>query len=326
MANVIIFLCTILTGIVGSYFYWKNIGYVNFKIFGWFCVLGGISSMLTLAFLVQYGVYVTLGLGAIAILFAVKGNKETDAEARQKQYNMAGIFLFVALLVFFLTFTIGNNKNDENKPPVHQTNTIPKPKPKPQEREEPEFNNAETKPQEQTVTDTKREVYVGSYNDGTKVYVLTDTIKFNGGNFTCTVRAGQDQLHYRFDGQNYSSSEGYHGNIHDGNSPVELAIYNYCMNGNHAATNDVTWVIKLNGENVYVKNGSVVRIGDTHPDAAPEFQCVIVVGDSGEQINCEFKARGMVVMFVEGQRFGDSGSDPNIEVLYNAIVKKFLRP
>lgn len=243
------------------------------------------------------------------------------------QYKLAGaLVVAIVLVVFFMS----GNKNKPNyntpNPPVHQTNTTPRPKPKPQEREEPEFNNAETKPQEQSVTDAKKEIYVGSYNDGTKVYVLTDTIKFNGGNFTCTVRAGQDQLHYRFDGQNYSNSEGYHGNIHDGKSPVALAIYNYCMNGNHAATNDVTWVIKLNGENVYVKNGSVVRIGDTHPDAAPEFQCVIVVGDSGEQINCEFKARGMVVMFVEGQRFGDSQSDPNIEVLYNAIVKKFLRP
>lgn len=224
--------------------------------------------------------------------------------------------LVIAVVVFFMSVSGDKNKTDYS---------TPKPKPKPQEEEDLEFNNAETKPQEQTVTNSGKEVYVGAYNDGTKVYILTDTIKRNAGNFTCTVKAGQDQLKYRFDGQNYSNSEGYHGNINDGKSPVALNIYNYCTNGKLADSNEITWVIKLKGENLYVKNGSVVRVGDAHPDVAPEFKCVIV-DDSGQEMNFEFKARGIVVMFVEGQRFSDSSSEPNVEALYSAIIKKFLRP
>lgn len=83
------------------------------------------------------------------------------------------------------------------------------------------------------------------------------------------------------------------------------------------------FVISLNGENIYIDRSTLVRIGDTHPDAAPEFQCVLI-DDSDTRQLCEFKARGMVVMFVDGQRVGDSTEDPDIEKLYNAIVKKFL--
>ena len=338
MVNAIIALCAVLTGIVGTYFYMKDktviatsIGAkfdLYWKVFGFFLVLGGITSMIVLVFLKEFGVYIALGLGAIAIFFAMSGNKEVDAGARQKQYNLAGIFLFAALGVAFLTFMLGDNKKVEDKPPaVHHTTMTPreKPKPKTKEKEEVESHTAETKPQEQTVTNSGKEVYVGAYNDGTKVYILTDTIKRNAGNFTCTVKAGQDQLQYRFDGHNYSNSEGYHGNINDGKSPVALNIYNYCTNGKLADSNEITWVIKLKGENLYVKNGSVVRVGDAHPDVAPEFKCVIV-DDSGQEMNFEFKARGIVVMFVEGQRFSDSSSEPNVEALYSAIIKKFLRP
>lgn len=266
MVNAIIALCAILTGIVGTYFYMKDktviatsIGAkfdLYWKVFGFFFVLGGITGMIVLVFLKEFGVYIALGLGAIAILFAVRGNKEVDAGARQKQYNLAGIFLFAALGVAILTFMLGDNKKVEDKPPaVHHTIMTPqeKPKPKPQEEEELEFNNAETKPQEQTVTNSGKEVYVGAYNDGTKVYILTDTIKRNAGNFTCTVKAGQDQLHYRFDGQNYSNSEGYHGNIHDGKSPVALAIYNYCTNGtSNVAPTGKHWIKDAN--DVYLWN------------------------------------------------------------------------
>ena len=40
-----------------------------------------------------------------------------------------------------------------------------------------------------------REVYVGSYSDGTAVYLLTDSIRSNGRqgvqDYTCRVRAGR---------------------------------------------------------------------------------------------------------------------------------------
>ena len=83
------------------------------------------------------------------------------------------------------------------------------------------------------------------------------------------------------------------------------------------------FVINLNGENIYIDRSTLIRIGDTHPDAAPEFQCVLI-DDSDTRQFCEFKARGLIVMFIDGQRIGDSSSDPDIEILYNAIVKKFL--
>ena len=244
-----------------------------------------------------------------------------------KQYKQAGALVVVIILVVFF---MSGNKDEPNyntpKPPAHQTTTAaqkPKPKTKTKEKDEIESDTAETEMQKQPVADSDKEVYVGSYNDGTKVYILADTIQRNAGNFTCTVKAGRDRLHYRFDGQNYSNSEGYHGNINDGKSPVALNMYNYCTNGKLADSEEITWIIKLRGENLYVKNGSVVRVGDTNPNVAPEFKCVLIF-DSGEQANCEFKARGMVVMFVEGKRLGDSSADPNVEAVYNAIVKKFF--
>lgn len=159
MVNVIIFLCAVLTGIVGTYFYMKDktviatsIGAkfdLYWKVFGFFLVIGGITSMIVLVFLKEFGVYVALGLGAIAIFFAVRGNKEVDAEARQKQYNLAGIFLFLALGVAFLTFMLGDNKKVEEKPPIHHATTASS-KPKPKEKEEIEVPNDNKIPPELT--------------------------------------------------------------------------------------------------------------------------------------------------------------------------------
>ena len=78
-----------------------------------------------------------------------------------------------------------------------------------------------------------REVYVGTYSDGTAVYLLTETVRYAGRNtsisFWATVRAGSDYIDYTFEGNMYTNSEGYSGNINDGYSPVARAIYNYCM-------------------------------------------------------------------------------------------------
>lgn len=83
------------------------------------------------------------------------------------------------------------------------------------------------------------EVYVGSYSDGTSVYLLTQTISKNyyGSRFVfkCSVRAGGDYLSYVFEGDNnmddmattYRNSEGYSGGVYGGNSPVARAIYEY---------------------------------------------------------------------------------------------------
>ncbi|MBR1647240.1 MAG: hypothetical protein IJ685_10760 [Selenomonadaceae bacterium] len=82
------------------------------------------------------------------------------------------------------------------------------------------------------------EVYVGSYSDGTAVYLLTETIDRYTRNtsyeVTCAVRAGNDYLQYGFERINgrvaYRNSEGYHGYIDDGSSPVAAAIYRYLRN------------------------------------------------------------------------------------------------
>ena len=85
-----------------------------------------------------------------------------------------------------------------------------------------------------------REFYVGTYSDGTDVYILTETVQnksFRSGNgWACTVRAGRDYLNYSFylDGQQryrlYENSEGYHGKVYDGSSPVAAAILDYMRN------------------------------------------------------------------------------------------------
>ena len=82
-------------------------------------------------------------------------------------------------------------------------------------------------------------VYVGSYNDGTPVYILPETITRNyyGSQFTftCAVRAGNDMLHYVFEGDDnlddmattYRNNEGYRGGVYTSNSPVARSIYEF---------------------------------------------------------------------------------------------------
>lgn len=85
----------------------------------------------------------------------------------------------------------------------------------------------------QASTAEAREVYVGTYDDGRAVYLLTETIQKHSAPFdcTCTVRAGSNYLDYSFgwdsDVLYYKNSEGYHGRVFDGNSPVAREIYRY---------------------------------------------------------------------------------------------------
>lgn len=79
------------------------------------------------------------------------------------------------------------------------------------------------------------EVYVGTYSDGTSVYLLTETVRYNGRqgvqDYSCRVRAGYDYLQYHFwyenSGWKYSNNEGYSGYVYDGSSPVAANICNY---------------------------------------------------------------------------------------------------
>jgi len=82
-----------------------------------------------------------------------------------------------------------------------------------------------------------REVYVGSYSDGTSVYLITESVRYRavgGGAWDCRVRAGRDYLNYQFwvedTGWQYRNSEGYHGYAYNGSSPVAAAILNYIRN------------------------------------------------------------------------------------------------
>ena len=81
----------------------------------------------------------------------------------------------------------------------------------------------------QTSTAEAGEVYVGTYSDGTAVYLLTETIQpLSRGDFSCKVRAGRDYLTYRFGLRSgswyYTNSEGYEGWVYDGSSPVAANI------------------------------------------------------------------------------------------------------
>ena len=81
------------------------------------------------------------------------------------------------------------------------------------------------------------EVYMGSYSDGSSVYLLTHTVNirsYSPYSFTCTVRAGRDYLDYSFYPSNgspyYRNSEGYGGYVYGGQSPVAASIYRYVVN------------------------------------------------------------------------------------------------
>ena len=83
------------------------------------------------------------------------------------------------------------------------------------------------------------------------------------------------------------------------------------------------FVINLNGENIYIDRDSLIRTDNVNEDAAPEFKCVLV-GEDGTRQSCEFKARGIVVVYIDGVKVADSVENPDIEKVYSAIVKKFL--
>ena len=78
------------------------------------------------------------------------------------------------------------------------------------------------------------EVYVGNYDDGSNVYLLTHTIvikRVRPYSFNCRVRAGYDYLDYYFYPVNgspyYKNSEGYKGFANPEQSPVAWNIYRY---------------------------------------------------------------------------------------------------
>lgn len=79
-------------------------------------------------------------------------------------------------------------------------------------------------------------VYVGSYSDGTGVYLLPSSVYVTNRspyNFSCTVKAGGSSLNYVFYSANgtpyYRNNEGYEGQVFGGQSPVAASIYRYVI-------------------------------------------------------------------------------------------------
>ena len=79
-----------------------------------------------------------------------------------------------------------------------------------------------------------REVYVGSYSDGSRVFLLSETVvikSYSPLRFNCRIRAGYDYLNYQFYPYNgspyYRNNEGYSGYVFQGNSPVAASIYRF---------------------------------------------------------------------------------------------------
>lgn len=80
------------------------------------------------------------------------------------------------------------------------------------------------------------EVFVGNFNDGSAVYLLTETVVLKSRTpytFNCRVRVGYDYLNYFFypvDGTPYyKNSEGYSGHVFGGQSPVAANVYRYVV-------------------------------------------------------------------------------------------------
>ena len=78
--------------------------------------------------------------------------------------------------------------------------------------------------------------YVGSYSDGSDVYLLTHTVYIQSRRpytFSCDVSAAGAYLHYSFFPANgspyYRNSEGYEGYVFGGQSPVAENIYRYVV-------------------------------------------------------------------------------------------------
>ena len=82
-----------------------------------------------------------------------------------------------------------------------------------------------------------------------------------------------------------------------------------------------TWVLNWDHTDLFVKAGTL-DYTPGHPDVAPEFGFVLAF--DGMEVYCDFKARGMAVLYINGQFAGDSRSDPFVDSLYNAICNKLI--
>ena len=84
-----------------------------------------------------------------------------------------------------------------------------------------------------------------------------------------------------------------------------------------------TYVLSWDGYSYYVKAGSMNYVPG-HPDVAPEFSCY--VAHNGKVRHYQFRARGLTVLYVDGELYGDSRSKHGrfISAMYNAICDKLI--
>lgn len=82
-----------------------------------------------------------------------------------------------------------------------------------------------------------------------------------------------------------------------------------------------TWVLTWDGANYFVKAGTLDYTQE-HPDVAPEFSCVVT--HNGKSRLYEFRARGITVLYVDGQLYSDSQKSRFVAAMYNAICDKLI--
>ncbi len=83
-----------------------------------------------------------------------------------------------------------------------------------------------------------------------------------------------------------------------------------------AAPAQDTWVLTWDGANYFVKAGSLNH-SNAEFDVAPEFTCR--VAHNGIVRNYEFISRGYTVLYVDGQKYGDSQNSRFVAAMYSAI-------
>ncbi|SFT60576.1 hypothetical protein SAMN02910356_01281 [Selenomonas sp. GACV-9] len=79
--------------------------------------------------------------------------------------------------------------------------------------------------------------YMGTYTDGTTAYLVSESIEITSRSpytFNCLVRNSGNDLYYSFYPNNgspyYRNSEGYHGYVFGGESPIAANIYRFVIN------------------------------------------------------------------------------------------------
>ena len=173
-------------------------------------------------------------LGWATIPLALLHYSYQRANEQQKKYIVGGVIAVIACGVLFFSF---NGKKTTT--PSHTASTSQQQNRRDSQQDSIRENNQTASENIKTDKENRaQEVFVGKYNDGATVYLLTETIKERNYpesvHYFCRVRADRDYLDYEFWASAspsstwyYKNSEGYSGEVYGGNSPVAENICNY---------------------------------------------------------------------------------------------------